>query len=137
MFLLRILPQSVPNNEFGIHITDEKDLPDAANLVNSSGGDWGYVTFVITEAERDHDRWQQVFDQMRKTSLDSNYKNCHKSRWGYVENPNEAEINNWIAFLNSLNWVIQNRYVVISNEPNHSSEWGGTIDPEWICDIFK
>jgi len=43
--------------------------------------------------------------------------------------PNDAEINNWIAFLNSLNWVIQNRYVIIGNEPNHSKEWGGKIDP--------
>jgi hypothetical protein len=34
-----------------------------------------------------------------------------------------------VAFLNSLNWVTQNRYVVISNEPNHAQEWGGRIDP--------
>jgi hypothetical protein len=46
------------------------------------------------------------------------------------EAPSDAEINNWLAFLNSLNWVIQNRYIVIGNEPNHSLEWGGKIDPE-------
>lgn len=45
-------PTSVVNNKFGIHITDEKDLQDASLLINSNGGDWGYVTFVITERKR-------------------------------------------------------------------------------------
>ncbi len=123
------IPQSVPNNKFGIHITDEKDLPDAVNLINSSGGDWGYVTFVITESARDHDRWQQVFDQMRRLHVIPIVRIATKADGDTWEAPNDAEINNWIAFLNSLNWVIENRYVVIANEPNHSSEWGGTIDP--------
>jgi len=123
-------PSSVPNNKFGIHITDEKDLDDAANLVNSSGGDWGYVTLVITEAERNHDRFQQVFDQMRRLHLIPIIRIATKAEGNTWQVPNEAEINNWIAFLNSLNWVIQNRYVTIANEPNHSKEWGGKIDPE-------
>ena len=122
-------PQSVPNNKVGIHITDEKDLQDAAALVNSSGGEWGYVTFVITEAERDHNRWQQVFDQMRRLHLIPIVRIATKANGDIWEAPNEAEINNWIAFLNSLNWVIQNRYVIIANEPNHANEWGGKIDP--------
>jgi len=54
-------PLSVPNNSFGIHILDENDLEDAAKLVNSGGGDWGYVTFVIRSDERDSKRWQKVF----------------------------------------------------------------------------
>jgi len=122
-------PTSVPNNKFGIHITNEKDLPDANSLVNSNGGDWGYITLVITESERDHDRWQGVFDQMRKDHLIPIIRIATKADGDTWEVPQEAEINNWIAFLNSLNWVIQNKYVVISNEPNHSLEWGNKIDP--------
>lgn len=124
------VPNAVPNNKFGIHITDEKDLPDAATLVNSSGGDWGYVTLVITERERDHDRWQQVFDQMRRLHLIPIVRIATKATGDTWDAPNEAEINNWIAFLNSLNWVIENRYIVIANEPNHAYEWGGKIDAE-------
>ena len=123
-------PTSVPNNKFGIHITDEKDLPAAVSLVNSSGGDWGYVTIVITEGERDHDRWQQVFDQMRRLHLIPIIRIATKADGDTWLEPSDAEISNWIAFLNSLNWVIQNRYIVIGNEPNHSLEWGGKIDPE-------
>ena len=122
-------PTSVANNKFGIHITNEKDLVEAARLVNSSGGDWGYVTFVITEAERDHNRWQQIFDQMRKLHLIPIVRIATKANGDNWEIPKQEEIGNWIAFLNSLNWVTQNRYVIIGNEPNHAKEWGGEIDP--------
>lgn len=123
-------PLAVPNNVFGIHIMDEKDLSEAAALVNSSAGDWGYVTLVIRESERDHDRFQQVFDQMRRLHLVPIVRIASKPNGDMWEIPNDAEINNWIAFLNSLNWVIQNRYVIIANEPNHATEWGGSLDPE-------
>jgi hypothetical protein len=122
-------PLSVPNNKFGIHITSENDLNDAVSLVNSGGGDWGYVTIVITEAERDQGRFQSVFDQMRRDHLIPIVRLATKADGNIWEAPKEEEINNWVAFLNSLNWVVQNRYVVIGNEPNHASEWGGSLDP--------
>lgn len=130
-------PTEVSNNKFGIHIFSEKDLEDAANLVNSSGGDWGYVTVVITEAERDHGRWQRVFDQMRRLHLIPIIRLATKAKGGTWDAPQEVEINNWVAFLNSLNWVTQNRYVVINNEPNHAAEWGGRIDPEGYAVYLK
>jgi len=123
-------PLGVNNNKYGIHIFSEKDLVNAEELVNSSGGDWGYVTFVITEGERDHDRWQSVFDEMRRDHLIPIVRIATKADGGTWQIPKGDEINNWIAFLNSLNWVTQNRYVIIGNEPNHASEWGGKIDPE-------
>jgi hypothetical protein len=130
-------PTSVPNNKFGIHIFSEKDLQDASNLVNSTGGDWGYVTIVITEGERDHDRWQKVFDQMRHLHLIPIVRLATKANGASWDAPSEAEINNWVAFLNSLNWVIENRYVVINNEPNHAQEWGGRVDPAGYASYLK
>src|SRR3990172_10956744 len=62
-------PTSVANNKFGIHLTQEADLEEASKLVNSSGGDWGYVTIVIRKDERDTRRWQNVFNQMRRLHL--------------------------------------------------------------------
>lgn len=129
-------PLSVPNNKTGILIFSERDLPEAARLVNTNG-DWGYVTFVITEKERDHDRWQKAFDEMRKLHLIPIVRVASKANGDIWEKPQEAEINNWIAFLNSLNWVIENRYIIISNEPNHSAEWGGTIDPRGYAAYLK
>jgi hypothetical protein len=130
-------PKDVPNNKFGIHIFSERDLENAANLVNSNGGDWGYVTIVITEAERDHGRWQKVFDQMRRLHLIPIVRLATKAEGDMWNVPQEAEIENWVDFLNSLNWVIQNRYVVINNEPNHAAEWGGRIDPEGYAVYLK
>lgn len=123
-------PRAVPNNIFGIHITNENDLKEAASLVNSADGDWGYVTFVITESERDYNRWQNAFDEARRLHLIPIVRVASKLDGENWTVPQYEEINNWIAFLNSLNWVIENRYVIIGNEPNHAKEWGGNVNPD-------
>ncbi|MBI4057791.1 hypothetical protein HY405_00520 [Candidatus Microgenomates bacterium] len=123
-------PTSVSNNKFGIHIADTADLEDAARLVNSSGGDWGYVTFVVTETDRDKDRWQKVFNRARRLHLTPIVRVATRPQDSMWEKPNLGQIDGWVDFLNSLNWVIKNRYVVIANEPNHAKEWGGEVSPE-------
>lgn len=130
-------PLSVPNNRFGIHILDENDLTDAANLVNSTGGDWGYVTLVIRKDERDTKRWQEIFNKMRRLHLIPIIRIATRQQGSSWEKPNLDEIDGWVSFFNSLNWVIQNRYIVIGNEPNHASEWGGEINPEEYSDYLN
>lgn len=127
-------PLSVPNNRFGIHIVDVNDLADAAHLVNSSGGDWGYVTLVIQDDDRNRDKWQGVFDQMRRLHLIPIVRIA-----GHIENgswtiPTGDSDKDWARFLNSLNWPTENRYVILFNEPNHANEWGGKLDPEGFAD---
>lgn len=122
-------PLSVPNNIYGIHILNEGELKDAAALVNSSGGDWGYVTLVIQKGERDTDRWQRAFDEARRLHLIPIIRVATRQQDSGWERPNVDEIDGWVSFLNSLNWVSNNRYVVIGNEPNHAKEWGGEINP--------
>ena len=123
-------PVSVPNNRFGIHIIDPVDLEDAAKLVNSSSGDWGYVTLVITQTQRDSKRWQEVFDRARRLHIIPILRIATKPLGDIWEKPSFGDIDGWVNFLNSLNWVSKNRYVVIGNEPNHAKEWGGEINPE-------
>jgi len=122
-------PTKVTNNHYGIHIIDTLDLEDAAKLVNSSGGDWGYVTFVIRKDERDTKRWQEVFNKARKLHLIPIVRIATRFENKNWEKPSIDEIDGWVSFLNSLNWVIQNRYVVLGNEPNHAAEWGGNVNP--------
>ena len=55
-------PLAVPNNRYGIHIADPNDIPDVAPLVNSSGGDWGYVTLVIPKTDQNSEAWQKKFN---------------------------------------------------------------------------
>ena len=122
-------PLETSNNYFGIHIADTSDLEDAAKLVNSSGGDWGYVTFVIRKDERDIKRWQEVFNNARRLHLIPIVRIATRFENGNWEKPNLDEIDGWISFFNSINWVIKNRYVILGNEPNHAAEWGGQVNP--------
>lgn len=133
-------PTSRPNNIFGVHIADTSNLGDVAKLVNSNGGDWGYVTFVIQNGERNPGRWQQAFDQMRRLHLIPIVRIAtapipgNENVWG---KPSTDEIDGWVSFLNSLNWVVKNRYVIVGNEPNHANEWGGEVNPKEYADYLK
>lgn len=129
-------PLAVPNNHFGIHIHDENDLVDAANLVNSGGGDWGYVTLVIREDERDTLRWQRAFDSMRKLHLIPIIRVATSIEGDNWKKPNKSGIDSWVNFFDSLNWVTQNRYIIVGNEPNHAKEWGGVISASEYADYL-
>lgn len=130
-------PLKSPNNIYGIHVIDENDLTKAAELVNSSGGDWGYVTIVIRKDERNPQRWQSVLNKMRRLHLIPIVRIATRMNHEGWEKPVEGEIDGWVSFLNSLNWVVKNRYVVIGNEPNHAKEWQGEIDPESYANYLK
>lgn len=130
-------PTSVDNNRVGIHIIDENDLDDAAKLVNGASGDWGYVKLVITEEDRKVDKWQAVFDRMRELRLIPIIRLATKVENGAWRKPRLEDIPTWVDFLDSLNWVVQNRYVTIFNEPNHAKEWGNQLNPEEYAVILK
>src|SRR3989344_1978784 len=130
-------PLFKPNNRFGIHILSDSDLKDAAELVNSTGGDWGYITLVIRSDERERERWQKVFDRMRELHLIPIVRIATKQGTNSWEKPNLGEIDSWVSFFGSLNWVIRNRYVIIGNEPNHAKEWGGETNPREYAEYLQ
>lgn len=130
-------PLSVSNNSYGIHITQEADIEAAAELVNSSGGKWGYVTLVIQKGERNTHRWQKVFNQLRKLHLIPLVRIATAQLGDGWEKPSPDEIDGWVDFLSSLNWPVANRYVIVGNEPNHEKEWGGEISPEGYAEYLK
>lgn len=123
-------PKDRTNNKYGIHIVDENDLENAAKLVNSSGGDWGYVTLVIPENERKVDKWSAIFDRMRQLHLIPIVRIATKTESDHWQTPDQNGADSWSDFLNKLRWVCKNRYIILFNEPNHAKEWGGNLDPE-------
>jgi hypothetical protein len=129
-------PTDVPNNKYGIHIADFNDIPDLPALVNSSNGDWGYVTLVSTDNDRDHGRWQTMFDQMRRLHLIPIVRIATHVEQDYWAKPKNDSFDSIISFFQSLNWPVQNRYIVLYNEPNHAKEWGNAVDPEGYADTF-
>ncbi|OGH27290.1 MAG: hypothetical protein A3C30_01035 [Candidatus Levybacteria bacterium RIFCSPHIGHO2_02_FULL_40_18] len=116
------------NNISGIHILFTYEIPKAAELVNSSGGDWGYVTIPIQYGDRDLEKWQKFMDESRRhhvipiirVATEPFYKNT--SVW---RKPNDFDIVDFANFLNSVSWPTKNRYVLLFNEVNRFDEWGG------------
>lgn len=123
-------PLTSPNNKFGIHIISASvdESKPAKNLVNSSGGDWGYITVLITSKDRDHNKWQNFFDDIRRKHLIPIVRVATELEGSYWKRPYDGEEEAWADFLDKLNWPIKNKYVVIYNEPNHAQEWGNLVD---------
>lgn len=123
-------PLSVPNNKYGVHVVDTNDIEDASQLVNSSSGAWGYITLVIPDTDMNKSKWQEIFNLLRRKLLIPLVRIATHVEGDSWVKPQEHNIPKWVDFLDGLNWPIENRYVILFNEPNHTKEWGNTIDPE-------
>jgi hypothetical protein len=127
------------NNKFGIHLAqpDGEDLKKASELVNSNGGKWGYVTLVIQDNDRDKGKWEGIFDQLRELHLIPIIRLATHPEGGNWARPNKVDADGWASFLESLNWVVKERYVVLFNETNHGTEWGGWVDSGSYAEVAK
>jgi hypothetical protein len=132
-------PLSVKNNIFGIHILFPEELREATNLVNSQGGDWGYVTIPIKASDKNLDKWQKFMDDCKKNHLiplirlatDGDY--FSQSSWS---KPTDGDIVDFANFLDSLSWPTQNRYIIVYNEPNRGDEWSGAPNAAEYAEIL-
>lgn len=132
-------PLATSNNKVGVHILFPSELEDASRLVNTSGGDWGYVTIPIQAGDRDLIKWQAFMDQAKKyhvipiirLATEGDYFNTLVWR-----KPDTADIVDFANFLNSLEWPTKNRYVIVFNETNRADEWGGEVNPEEYATIL-
>lgn len=124
------------SNKFGIHIINPSDLTKAAELVNSNGGDWGWVTMVIQENDRNIDKWQAFFDHCRELHLIPLIRAATYAKGDVWSKPKLEQVDSWYNFLNTLNWPTSDRYIVVYNEPNHDKEWGGDANPKEYAQIL-
>ncbi len=126
-------PLAVANNKIGITILDPSEISNAAQLVNSNGGDWGYVTIPIQAGDENLIKWQAFMDQCKqyhvipiiRLATQDDYFNTQVWR-----TPTENDILDFANFLNSLDWPTKNRFIVVFNEVNRADEWGGQADPD-------
>ena len=126
-----------PNNIFGIQLAQPhpQEIRAASDLVNSNGGKWGYVTLVIQENDRNKDKWQNVFDELRELHLIPIIRLATQPEGENWRRPEPTDANDWADFLDSLNWVVKDRYIILFNEPNHGSEWGGEVDEKSYANV--
>lgn len=123
-------------NIFGLHLTQSGDLDAAKNIINSSGGDWGYATVVIRTDQLDRNTWQGFFDNCRKYHIIPILRLATIMENNNWKIPTTSDIDNLANLLNTLNWPMIPKYIIPFNEINHSSEWGDTIDIKNFTDIF-
>jgi len=124
-------------NKYGIHILNAKtDIPKAAELLNSNGGDWSWITIVIRQDEMNQTYWQEFFELCREYHLIPIVRIATKIENNYWLKPTRQDLNDFANFLNKLNWPIRIKFVIVFNEPNRGDEWGGEANPEEYADIL-
>lgn len=130
-------PRTLPNNKAGVHILNPAEIDDASRLVNSHGGDWGYVTIPIQPADRNKDKWQTFMHQAKELHVIPIIRITTIPNGGTWEKGNDTDLVDFANFLNELDWPVQNRYIVLFNEVNRDLEWGGAVNPEKYASIVK
>jgi len=121
------------NNKFGIYIfSDVDEINLASNLVNSNGGDWGYVLMPYYVRDYNKGRWQEVFRNL-----------CQKHLVPIIqltsleETPTAEDIFKSAQFLNSLYWPVKTKIISAYNETNDKKFWGGKIDPKHYSQVLN
>lgn len=132
-------PLANQNNRFGIHILFPSEIDDASRLVNSTGGDWGYITIPIQAGDRNLEKWQKFMDKAAILHLIPIIRLATAGDYfqtKFWQKPTYEDIVDFANFLDSLDWPIQNRYIVIFNEVNRNDEWGGNSSPQEYAQIL-
>ncbi len=130
-------PRTLPNSKAGVHILNPSEIEAASKLVNSNGGDWGYVTVPIQPSDRDKDKWNRFMSDARSLHLIPIIRITTIPDGGTWATAHDTDLVDFANFLGELDWPIENRYIVLFNEVNRSTEWGGKVDPVKYASIVK
>lgn len=122
-------------NIFGLHLSDTSDIVKASTIINSNGGDWGYVTVVIRSDLLNTQMWQEFFNKCRELHITPIIRLSTILENDHWKKPEYSDIDTMITFLNSLNWPQQKQIITLFNEPNHGSEWGEEVNVKNFVDI--
>jgi hypothetical protein len=125
----------VANNISGLHLTQPQDIYKAKDIINSSNGDWGWATIVVRTNQLNRQMWQDFFDNCRKFHIIPIIRIATIPEDDHWKRPSESNIDSLANFLNSLNWPTEQQHVILFNEVNHASEWGGEMDVKSFVDI--
>ncbi len=126
-------PANPKNNKFGLYIYAEnsKYVKIADELVNSNGGDWGYVLLPYNIRDRDESKWSRVFNDLHKKHLIPIVQLYDVQIDTYKEDTTKAA-----RFLNSFVWPVKERYISVYNEPNDKRFWRDELNPGQYADVL-
>ena len=116
-----------PNNKFGMYINaDPNQIGEVAPLINSNGGDWGWVLVPMDVRQRDASLWQSIFETCKAHHIKPliqlfNNNTC---------DVNEMDFPGLAGFFNELSWPTKHLYVGVFNEVNAKDYWCEKLAPE-------
>lgn len=121
------------NNKFGLYVyAEDKDfLSIADKLVNSNGGEWGYVLLPYSVKDYDYTKWGRVFNQLISKHLIQVIQ-----LWNVDVEDYKKETKNAAEFLNHFLWPIRYKFISVYNEPNDNNFWFGKADPKQYAKIL-
>ena len=121
------------NNKYGLYIYAERQdfFERAAELVNSNGGEWGYVLIPYNVKDRDSTKWSRVFDDLNRLKLIPVIQ-----LWDVDLEKYESQTKKAASFLGNFDWPIKPRYISVYNEVNDKRFWYGKIDPKGYAQIL-
>jgi len=140
MFFLLLIAKTNPilasdRNIFGLHLSQTSDITSAKNIINSNGGDWGFVTIVLRTDQLNYQMWQDFMNNCRLFHLSPIIRLATIMEKDYWKKPEYSDIDNLTNFLASLKWPHSRQIVSLFNEPNQGKEWGGGVDVKSYADL--
>ncbi|MCC6174812.1 MAG: hypothetical protein IT305_05880 [Chloroflexi bacterium] len=127
----------VANNIVGLNLARHHApayIKAAADVVNANGGDWGYVTVLLTYDERDVPRAADLLQVLLDRCYEAHVQPVVRlgTRFdvatGIWERPAPDDPEKWRAYLERGRWPARTVWVIPANEPNLGREWGGSVD---------
>ncbi|MFZ5376248.1 MAG: hypothetical protein ACOZAN_01085 [Patescibacteria group bacterium] len=123
----------------GVHVLHPHEIDQANELVaDESSEKWHYLTipFSLEDLNR-KDEWKNFFQQAKEKRIIPIVRLVTKFENGSWKRPNRREVTQQISFLSELEWPTEQKTLIIFNEVNHASEWGGQVDPESYTRVLR
>jgi hypothetical protein len=125
---------SVPNNKVGLYVYPEEGLiTKSAEIINTNGGDWGYVLIPYNIQDSDDEKWYKIFRGLSQLHLIPIVQ-----LWNIdIDKDINEQIAGSTAFLDKLPWPTETRIVSVYNEVNDPAFWYGKANPEQYAEILN
>jgi hypothetical protein len=154
-----VTPQTAPTtapapaNKLGVHLllTDGRHdwptgrWPSHLQYARQAVGERGFVVELVRLDDLDPVRWQIFMDLCAELDLTPMLRlgTTHdETLGGWTAPPQDSDgayrtvASQYAQFITALRWPMDTHYVIVGNEPNHGTEWGGRPDPAAYARFF-
>ncbi|MCL4208150.1 hypothetical protein KJZ63_00760 [Patescibacteria group bacterium] len=122
----------------GIHILHPGEVKDAVSLLKTNNDDWHYLTIPLPLSDLNKvEEWKSFFEQSKVQKFIPIVRLVTKFENGSWQRPTRKDIIEQFKFLSQFEWPIEERLIIIFNEPNHAPEFGGSIDPREYARVLR